>query len=37
VNFADFVRNAGIEKHTLGCRGFTRVNVRHNADVSVFV
>jgi hypothetical protein len=37
VNFPDLVRNAGVEKHALGRRGFTRVNVRHDADVSKFV
>ena len=37
VNFADLVRNTGIEQHALRRRGLTRVDVRHGADVSVFV
>jgi hypothetical protein len=37
VDFADFMRNAGVIKHALGGRGFTRVDVRHDSDVSVFI
>jgi hypothetical protein len=37
VDFADLVRNTGVEKHTLGRRGLTSVDVGHDADVSVFV
>jgi hypothetical protein len=35
VNFADLVRNAGVEKDALGGRGFTCINVRTDADVAI--
>ena len=34
VHFAEFVRFAGVEENALGRRGFTRVDVRHDADIS---
>jgi hypothetical protein len=37
VNFADLVRNTRIEQDALGRRGLTRVDVRHDPDVSEFV
>jgi len=37
MNLADLVRNTGVEKHTLSRRGFTRVDMGHDADVSKFV
>jgi hypothetical protein len=34
MNLTDFVGFTGVEKNTLTARGFTRVNMRHNSDVS---
>ena len=36
MGLADFVVDAGIEENTLGSRRLTRINVRHDADVSGF-
>ena len=35
VCFTDFVVNTGVIQDTLGCCGFTRINVSHNTDVSI--
>jgi hypothetical protein len=37
VHFTDLIRLTGVIKDTLGGRRFTGVNVRHDADVAVFV
>jgi hypothetical protein len=34
VDFADFVRDACVEKNTLGRCRLTGINVRHDADIS---
>ena len=34
MNLTNFVVNSGVEKNALSCRSFTRVNVRHDSDVS---
>ena len=34
VDFADFVNATGVEQDTLGGRGFTRVNMRHDTDIA---
>jgi len=34
VNFADLVRNTGVEQNALRRRGLTRVDMGHDADVS---
>ena len=36
MNFADFMNTAGIEKDTFCCRGFTSIDVSHDANVSCF-
>ena len=36
VHFADLMLFAGIKKHSLAYRGFTRVNMGDDADVSGF-
>jgi len=35
VHFADFVADTRVEQNPLSRRGFTRVDVRHYADISV--
>jgi hypothetical protein len=34
VHFTDLVIDTGVKKDALSCRGFTRVNVRHDPDVA---
>src|SRR5205085_10656804 len=34
VHLADLVRDARVEEHTLGGRGLTGINVRHDADIA---
>jgi hypothetical protein len=33
MNLTDFVVDTGVEKDSLSCRGFTRVDVSHDPDV----
>jgi hypothetical protein len=37
MHFANLVRNARIEQHAFSRRGFTRVDVRHDADITVSI
>jgi hypothetical protein len=37
MDLTDLMRNTSVEKNTLSRRGFTRVDVGHDADVSEFV
>ncbi len=37
MNFADFIRLAGVKKDALGGRGFTGVDMRHDPDVAVHI
>jgi hypothetical protein len=37
MDLPDAVRPSCIEKHTLGRRGFTRVDVSHDADVAAAI
>jgi len=36
MNFTDFMNSAGIEQNTFGCRGFTSIDVSHDANISRF-
>ena len=37
IDVAQFVRASGIEKNTLGGRGFARINMRHDPDIADLV
>jgi hypothetical protein len=37
MNFADFIRLAGVEKDALGGRSFTGVDMRHDTDVAIHI
>jgi hypothetical protein len=37
MDFPDAMRSSGIEKDALGRRGFTRVDVSHDADVAATI
>jgi hypothetical protein len=34
VNLTDFVRTACVEQDPLSCRGFTRINMSHDPDIT---
>jgi hypothetical protein len=34
MNLTNFVIDSGVEKNSLSCRGFTRVNVSHDSNIA---
>jgi hypothetical protein len=37
MDFTDLIKLAGVKEDAFGQRGFAGINVRHDADVAVFV